>query len=350
MKFLLVDSNTASNIGNAFFYEGIRYVLEQLLPSATVVGGAFPPFNSYRLNTNQIGNYFNYVDHVGDVDALVLAGPILDARFEQFFGAALRRARRENKLILLLSAGARKYDGAEFDCCSRLLNEIRPDIFISRDHDTFNRYAQFASNAYEGLCFAFYVAEYFQGYATPTLQPYITSTFDFGVEPDLRNLRADDLHRQMPALGEKHASPTRSLASNLSFLANRRLPDSVDGVKIIRPAHKPLRSKHLIFFKANTFVAFGHEPYLNLYRNTKLTLTDRLHAAVVTLAFGNSSRLYLASARTKLLKAVGCEAVAREVWRADLVALAELRRKQRNWLGQALESVGAVTHRDGSAA
>ncbi|SFH84828.1 polysaccharide pyruvyl transferase family protein [Planctomicrobium piriforme] len=340
MKFLLIDSNTTSNIGNAFFYEGVRYALKHTVAGAQVLDGAFPPYNAYRLSPKQESLYFNYADYVGDVDALVIAGPVLDSRFEDFFGPALRRARKDGKKIFLLSAGARKYDQEEFEHCSKLLKEVQPDVFISRDHDTFQQYGQFAKHAYDGMCFAFFVAEYYQGYETPALQPYMASTFDFGAEPDLTKLQVSDIEAMTAIVGEKKGGKTRSLKGNLSFLFDRKGPDSVNGIRIVRPAHKPLRSKYMIFFKKNTFVAFNHEPYLNLYKNAKLTLTDRLHAAVVTLAFGNPARLYLSSNRTRLLEAAGCEAATKGIWKADLAALAAQRQLQKNWLRQTLSAIG----------
>jgi hypothetical protein len=105
---------------------------------------------------------------------------------------------------------------------------------------------------------------------------------------------------------------------------------------IIRPCHRPHRPKQLIFFRPNAVSSFVHEPYLNLYANAALTLSDRLHAAVAALAFGGPVRLFLESNRVRLLERARCDAALRQVYVADARYLAAEKRRLVAWLGQAL--------------
>ena len=53
--------------------------------------------------------------------------------------------------------------------------------------------------------------------------------------------------------------------------------------------------------------------YLNLYKNTALNFTDRVHSAVASLAFGKPTRLFSKSKRANLFARVGAESVTEKI-------------------------------------
>jgi hypothetical protein len=62
---------------------------------------------------------------------------------------------------------------------------------------------------------------------------------------------------------------------------------------------------------------------LNLYRNTTLAISDRLHGVIPTLAYGNPARLVSDSPRTHLFSRIGLTDVTNQVVTADLDLIEE---------------------------
>lgn len=339
MKIVISSSNTASNIGNAFFYEGVAYLLTKHLPGASVYHSQFLPLNAYRLNERQAANAFDYFAEVEGADAVVIAGPVLDRGFGRQFERVLERARASGVPVLLLTVGGRAYDEQEIAHCRSVLERYPPAIFTSRDHETYAAYGDIATHSYDGVCASFFVNEWFAGYPTPELEPYVVTTFDFGPEPSLDAVTLDALRAKAPVQVSAVSRRTRALGNNVRYLLQRGLPRSVNGMTVVRATHRPLRSKHLLFHRPNLVSAFHHDSYLNLYRHTELTLTDRMHAAAVTLAFGRPALLTLASNRTRLLARAGFEAVQGSVLYPDLTRIEEEKSRLHQWLSSALLSV-----------
>jgi len=336
---VMAASNTASNIGNAFFYQGVKYALELVFPGLVVAESVFSPVNAYRLNARQSANAFDYFAEIESARFLVIAGPVLDKDFGETFAPALKRAQAAGVKVFVVSAGGRAYDDAEVSHCRSVLKRYPPHVFISRDADTYQNYGDLALHAYNGICFAFFAPNYFAGYDTPALGRYVVSTFDFAAEPDLSMVTPASLvNPELLELSGMSPHQTKDRFRNFRYLLQRNLPADVNGVSIIRTCHRPLRSKRYIFFKRNIISSFSPYPYLNIYRNASLTITDRLHAAVTTLAYGNSARLVLHSNRTRLLERAGCQEVTKRVFKADGGALAEEKRQLINWLSR---TVGA---------
>jgi len=338
MKLLFPKSNIPSNIGNGFFYLGVEFVLDKISDNLTVVDCPFPPHNPFRLSIRQTSDTYHLPEHLCGYDAVVLAGPILDRNFANQHGPLLRSARRQGKPIILLSCGGRQYDEVEIASCSALLSEIEPDILVSRDHDTYSNYAKFCKNAYDGICFAFFVSDAYQKFSMTIKEEFCIACFDFDRERPLQDYIS--LETGTPELKRRYAlTGTKSFKNKFLMSAQRSFKTKVDGIRVVRPSHRPIRSARHIFHKPNSFADFSFASYLHLYANTLFTITDRLHAAVATLAFGRPAHLPLRSNRSKLLQAAGCEDVLSKFYVADLKKLDEYKSCQTSWLENALHSL-----------
>lgn len=120
-------------------------------------------------------------------------------------------------------------------------------------------------------------------------------------------------------------------------LTQRNLHCENDGFEIIRPCHQVLnRQNWRLFFKPNSFCSQTPFGYLNIYKNTNLTITDRLHASVATMAYGNPARLFLKSNRAFLLDRVGAADVSNRVFQLDMDYLSEEKAKYLAWMSAAL--------------
>lgn len=301
MKILFPESNWASNIGNPFFYLGIAHAVRTALPSAEIIDTASNPVLPLKLGKKTKPHAFNYAGFGGDVDALLFTGPMFDLNFREFFEPALRSAKENGQKIFLLSAGGINYDEKEVKHCREVLAEYKPDVLMTRDPQTYEFYGDCAVKSYNGVCGAWYAPDYYPGYSTPKLGKYITSCFDFQPELSAEVLlnAADDAPAAIPAppaLGKTRGRIQRVLARGQS--------GRIGDYSVVRPCHRPANHPLTVFTQPNTFASYTPFGYLNLYRNTAVTITDRLHAAVVTLAYGNPAYLFLRSKRSFLLDAM----------------------------------------------
>ena len=78
---------------------------------------------------------------------------------------------------------------------------------------------------------------------------------------------------------------------------------------------------------ANTVVSDVPEDYLSIYSNADTTYSDRVHACVATLAYGNSAQFFGKTQRAKLFTEVGIEDIG-TLSRLDLEELSLIKRSQ----------------------
>ena len=92
---------------------------------------------------------------------------------------------------------------------------------------------------------------------------------------------------------------------------------------IVRTDHalNPLMLRR-IFRGPNAFAGDLPYTYYNLYGQTELTLTDRVHAALVTLSYGRPAMLISRSGRSSIIERVGGGDVTRRPTQLDMDVLA----------------------------
>lgn len=331
MRILYPNSNTSSNIGNAFFYEGVKYALSRIAPHTSIVNAPYPALMPHRLRGVHARNAIDVLPLVSNYDMLLLSGPVLDTNFERNFGPALRSARANGKKIVFLSAGGMTYSDEELAQVRAILEDVRPDVFVSRDRIAYGHYAQYAARSYDGICFAFFCRDYFDGLAPTGGSPYFTMCFDFQAEPRLSSLTGE-----VGASVDAAHSVVGSHSGKLAYVLDRSRVTHANGRRVMRACHRPMRRSWAAFHRANTICDFNFETYLGLYKHTDFTVTDRLHAAVVTLSFGKPAALMLRSSRSALLDRVGASNVIGQMGLLDLERLAEEKRSMLAWLGEQL--------------
>ncbi len=92
---------------------------------------------------------------------------------------------------------------------------------------------------------------------------------------------------------------------------------------VVRTDHalNPLMLRR-IYRGPNAFAGDLPYTYYNLYGQTELTLTDRIHAALVTLSYGRPAMLISRSGRAAIIERVGGEGVTRRPIQLDMGVLA----------------------------
>lgn len=324
---LFPSSHWGSNIGNAFFNLGTEYLLRNSA-NLSITPSDLPPTKAFGLTKHQQSNDCGYGYRLGRQEYLVLDGPMFDLSFWKLFGPYLKAAKELNIKVLLISTGGIEYSKEEIEHCRNVLKEYPPYLITTRDYETYLNYKDFTPNAYNGICSAWFVPEAYPGYTIVKEAPYIACCFDHTKEPDISfesedvfSLRTSEVH---------HSKITK-----ISRLLQKNLPHNIGGFDVLRPCHQVLnRQNWRLFFKPNAFNSQTPYGYLNIYRNAKLSVTDRLHASVATLAYGNPARLFLKSKRSFLLDRIGATAVTREVFSIDQHQLRSEKLKYNNWLSE----------------
>ena len=98
--------------------------------------------------------------------------------------------------------------------------------------------------------------------------------------------------------------------------------------------HPHFRSK--IYAYKNSFCADIPYGYINLYANAQLTLSDRVHACAVTLAYGHSAMLFAKTNRVGLLERVGAGEITKRPVSLDMELIRAEKAKMVEWLQNVL--------------
>ena len=106
---------------------------------------------------------------------------------------------------------------------------------------------------------------------------------------------------------------------------------------IQRVAPDPRPERYLS--EENILISDIPDDYLHLYANTSATYSDRVHACIATLAFGNAARLFLSTPRAHLFDRVGAGDITQRLVRLDMDRLRAEKARQVDALRAILEEV-----------
>ena len=356
MKVIVTGGGWSTNVGNGFFNMGTVHLLQTVLPDAQILLLSDQPGNLNFVNRKAPPNSLNLFHYI-DADVVVLHGSVLTRHLPRIWAESFRKLRERGTKLVFISSGLFEYDEPEIKACREFLEQNPPFLFVSRDSDTYGYFADLAEHSYDGIDSAFFLPQAF----TPTglgLPPYITVNFDKSPEPTIACSMNGDGSEMTDAptgngavqfdLDEKCWQVSfprfrQHLSKRLhkfypyfeSFAPLRRKPESVAGKMIVRVDHQfnPICLKKL-FRSPNSFCWDLPAPYLCLYANTQLTLTDRIHAAVATLVYGKPAMLFSSSGRARILERVGVKGISRKPVYLDQPKVAEQKRKMLQFLGQ----------------
>ncbi len=355
MKVAYCTGFWSTNLGNGFFSLGVEYALKKLLgtENVTVLSDFQTYTTSYGKRLYPDKNQLDFISAL-DIDYVVLSGPMLSRYFVQLWKDVIINLHKRGVRYILLSAGIMKLENSKKDELYNFLKEYPPYILISRDEDTYYEFSRFADHAYNGICFSFFVPDLYNPCKTPDLEPYVIYNFDKINEPDIwikgtKKKKADiDFtflknkfcvrHSPVTRLAFKSDRFTDALIYALSALPKTTKPNRIGEYTVIRTDHRfHPHFRRKIYRYSNSYCADLPYGYLNLYANATFTLSDRVHACAVTLAFGNSAMLFSATPRSGLLDRVGATQVRTKLEKLDLAYLNNEKSLMLNWLGNKLE-------------
>lgn len=356
-KIALVSGFWGQNIGNAFFNVGGEYICKQAFAGADIKFVLDQP--GYRTFNNQ--NKGNPVNDFGlleylDIDYIVLQGPMLTTSFRQLWQKTFQKLSDKGVKFIFLSAALFRFTPEEIEVNRKFIEEIQPVIFSTRDKPTFDAFQDLTKFSYCGIDSAFFVPDAYQPFKL-NCKDYVVVNYDRFPEPEIKvgkenfkklensiafNSLGMDLELNFPKFLEKlaHKGKVQSYIGN--YLDRRKLPNNLCDYQIVRSEHRfnpHITSK--IYKRANAVASDEPWTYFTLYANSKLTITDRVHACVATLAYGNPAILYKHTKRAHLFDRLGLDGIGKNALELDAGYLQAEKNKLLNFLQDSWHSINS---------
>lgn len=291
------------NIGNAFFDFGAWSIMKMAFPNAILypTGGAVHwMFNASREHNQKkiFRNPFNRfseqqnsfeIGEAAELDVLVFAGMSMCEEFVINNGKTFKEAASRGVAVLGLGAGAALYTDRESQIFSHFLNSLGKAAIITRDDDTYELFSGKISLLTSGIDTAFFLPDYFSP-PRLALPPYDAVCFDGDEKvPPIEGLLEKVIHTHHDLWGY--------------------LPESY------------MQGK-------STLVSDVPQDYLTIYSQAHATYSNRVHACLATLAYGNQAKLYSNTPRRSLFKKVGIESITEKVSSLNMPLLERLKTQQ----------------------
>lgn len=302
MRTAIVYGAWGQNIGNAFFNLGGAHLLEKAGHEVSLIQDQ-PAYATFRNEAK--GNFDNAFDFIGsiDVDLVVLQGPLFTSNLANIWRPTLRRLKQRGVNWAILSGSFRKFTDEELRVVEELFLE-HPPLFVStRDDEAFKKIESLCENTRPGICSAWFLPKVYQPprLAKPEgADGYVSFCFDHFVEPTLNvaldaGVQIGEGHFTLsyPKVAERLASASKAHAYFGHFTDLREYPETVGNRAVLRPEHRS--NPHIpakIYRGPNSFAWDEPYTYLTAYANSELTISDRVHACVATMAYGGKAMLH----------------------------------------------------------
>ncbi len=340
---VVVSGYWSTNIGNAFFQLAAEYLLDKVYPNCNVISLSDQPGYWKAGSKGNPDNALVLLEHIS-FDYLVIQGPFLRPEFDKIWLKTLRTLHGRGVKIIVLAAGMMDYSQENVDRCRAWLAETPPYIFTTRDTQTYENFHDLAEHSYDGIDIAFFLSDYF---SPPKMDmgPLVALNFDKWPEPRIWlgketgqdadyvfEHNGEIFNLKFPKLRTALAQKSRALQFLLSWLPEQ-FNERIGDLQIVRTDHRfnPVFLRN-VFRGPNSFVSDIPQSYLTLYANAELTLSNRVHACVATLAHGNRAMLFSKTPRARLLERVGAADIGRSPQSLDLDRLAEEKAKLTDFL------------------
>lgn len=338
MRILLLRT-WLTNIGNEFIEKGAKTCIEKAFPDSEVIEvSGFSNYVGYykglgiknhlldtlRGNKLKSENYkstqqitFNISELIDDVDVAVLPGCILDKTLDMYM-PTLEKIRENNIPLIFLGAGGSDYTPATQKHILEVIEKLKPNALITRDSMAYDAYSKYFSSSHSGIDCGFFVNEYYR--PPKSKKTYMIATFDSSKEPKIIS--------EYPIIRAYHEP------LNYSYIQNVALRIAIESAENILKTSASKISK-----KNKVLISDVITDYLFLYSNAKEVHSDRVHACVAALSYGNRAKLYSNSPRSALFEKLLEEDITKKVVSLPEEKLNEEKSKQVRALKTSIENV-----------
>lgn len=292
----------ADNVGNAFIDYGINYSLKEALKEYDVQVNNVSnvqPYNNYKFNQkfpyNLLSGGRKKKEDIFDLrmhtkpDLVVLGGSLFDVFWCKVHDLFLNwLIEKQYPVLVLGGGGGNDYSLEELDFVSAYWKKINFIGYIARDEKAYANFGKYANIAYSGIDNAFFLNNAFNTVKLD-IEPYVINTFDLTYPRVVKD------------------------GSKKIIKISHRLLD-IDSFRLF------LKRRFKAFKTVSTYDYVSDYPddYLNLYANSYVTHSDRVHACVATLIFGGKTQYYDKSDRSYLFDRVNLSEIRNKPVRLDM--------------------------------
>lgn len=211
---------------------------------------------------------------IAELDYLVIPGCVLTVPFFVIFGKFLEEKVKQGCKLIFLAASGNYYTEEEKSCVKEWLTKLKPYAVTFRDSVAYNNYSSLCDKTYNGIDCVWFVNRLDIPKCETSMDPYAVLNFDLPKNNDIK----------------------------------KKLSKTLKDRNIIYTDHKPYPyTKVSKRAKSNVMCSDYPLDYLFLYKNVKETYSDRVHACIPTLSFGNKAQLISDSPRVALFENVGID-------------------------------------------
>lgn len=308
----------AGNIGNAFIDTAINYCLNQSLRGQEYIinqASMLPAYLKYNFAYRKPFSWFVKNPSTFDLrqhmkpDYVVMGAALLDKYWTKIHCSMLEwLAEKQIKVIILGGGGGNKYSEEEIEYVKKYWRKIKVVAFIARDEKCYSNFKDIFSENYCGIDNAFFLRDAYKP-AKLDIANLGVKTFDLTYNRDI----------QFP--------------EGYTVVTARHRAFDVDSIKFaFRHGFKTFS----IVGKTD-LISESVDDYLNLYGNSKITHSDRVHACVATLSYGGKARYYDNSDRSYLFERVGLGNINKQLVSLDQDFIKNEKNKQLSYLKSIFE-------------
>jgi hypothetical protein len=319
IKILQNGGGWVDNIGNAFIDFGCNALLKKAIPESKIhLTSVFPRWMFHNINRGikdilqkNMGDrsyIFNIQDYA-NVDYIVQCGAFLSKGWFDLHGETLLKLQSKGIRLIINGGGMGEtaYTEEGIEKTRKYLKKLNPYIFISRDEKSFESFKDLAEYSYNGIDVGFFVKDYYEP-LNLDIPDYATVNFDKVPEPDL------------------------NIDPNLEIIRTHQ------AFWFNFPIHKYPKMKKSYYNKENTLISEIPDDYLNLYANTSVTYSDRVHSCVATFSYGHPAQLFGETPRSLLFDRIGASKIKNKVIHPSETNLEKEKGKQVQFLSEILNS------------
>jgi hypothetical protein len=309
-SILYCGVGSATNIGNAFLDYGLWGVFKRVAPNYNIITTSNMPYWVY----NRYFNLFKFVmperfkvknnpfdlRNEFETDYYCLSGAFLTKELIGFNKKFIENLiKTQSKVMLLGIGGGNDYSKKQISYIQSVLKELNLVALVSRDEETYANFNDYAKASYNGIDNAFFMPDYFKPASLKNKGGFDVFTFDDVKEPKI-----------------------------------------VTSKKILRLQHdlwQAGRIKHAIKYKKNIvrhndMMSDWLDDYLNIYANCNTTYSDRVHACVATLIYGNKAKYFGKSPRSLLFERINLSNIKDEVVSLNMKYIEKEKQKEIDFL------------------
>lgn len=321
MRIVYYNSGWPINVGNAFIDMGATYQIRQAVPNAELFTASEMPRWFCWVNNIDQSRALDVAELI-ETDFLVVAGMTLCDEFIAVQGPVLKKMAKRGVKIIFLGASLYLYTKEEIDNFKKFMAEIKPYGFMSRDRESFAQFKDLCPRSYDGIDCAFFVREAFKP-AKLLQKDFVVYNFDAMDEPAIDN-QGKKIFRTQHACFE--VTPNSFDRSRKTYFFKNKWP-------FIERNNEAVRK---YYSRPDMMISDLPEDYLHLFANTHATYSDRVHACIPTLSFGNWARLYTESSRALLFDRAGVADVKDKLVKLDQEKISVEKKAQIEFLRELL--------------